>query len=188
MLNEKIICQDFQFFNNYPADYDPQNYNENSMLIPKVENYHPPKGYQPVKGYEPPNYKPNINNHIIFQEKPKLINTISETNYYNTNDGQDTNFYQSKNANEYTHPLFNLNRMPQNRYPPINRPANTAPFNWTNYQNSMVFFQATTAVVSQKPNLPTLHQYNTGTNYDSENWRRTPVTSKIWFFKTWLIY
>ena len=34
-------------------------------MYPKVENFHPPKGYQPVRGYEPPNYKPNIDNHII---------------------------------------------------------------------------------------------------------------------------
>lgn len=180
----KIICQDFQYLNNfYQPDYEINNFvdnNNNMLMIPRVESFHPPKGYQPVKGYEPPNYRPNIDNHIIFQDKPKLINSISAYDSKYDNGQVENNYYQIKNTNEYNHPLLNLNRLPETRYPafaPINRPVNLSPFNWTNYQNSMLFFQATSTVVSHRPHLPTIQQHTLSSNYDS--WRRTPTTSKF---------
>jgi hypothetical protein len=159
-------------------------------MYPKIENFHPPKGYQPVRGYEPPNYKPNINNHIIFQDKPKIVNSLSESNYYSENKYTDNEYNQlstKSNSVDNSHPLLNLNRIPPNRvssYVPINRPLNTlqntAMLYQTSTPSSSVFFIPTTTITStHRYNLPNLNTLN---NVLTNDWRRTPLTSINLFY------
>jgi hypothetical protein len=150
-------------------------------MYPKVENFHPPKGYQPVRGYEPPNYKPNINNHIIFQDKPKIVNSLSENNYYSEIRYTDNEYNQlstKSNSVENSHPLLNLNRIPPNRvssYVPINRPLNTL-------QNTVMLYQTSTPQPTSTHRHNLLPNLNTINNVFTNDWRRTPLTSINTFY------
>ena len=128
------------------------------------------EGYQPVRGYEPPNYEPNINNHIIIQETPKLVNRFDSNYFYKndmgSDDGQMSTTMSTLHQNSNNHPLLNLNRPSYTRYPPINRP-----FDHSSSQSSSQTVLSTS--ISHRPNLPT-----TGSSANSDNWRRTPHTSK----------